>query len=85
MAHANLVADDAEHTGFDWEGGITFGAKTIGEVFALLSNLQFERELRTQLYRVQLFPKRAGSSNSPPHATLGGNKCFLPFKVQGGQ
>jgi len=65
MAHANLAADGAEHTGFDWEGGVTFGAKTIGEVFALLSNLQFERELRTPLYRVQLFRKRAGSSNSP--------------------
>jgi hypothetical protein len=64
MAHANLVADDAEHTGFDWDG-ITFGAKTIGEVFALLSNLQFEKELRTPLYRVQLFRKLGGASNSP--------------------
>lgn len=58
MAHANLVSDDADQTGFDW--GLPFGARTIGETFAALKDLQLVREVRTPLYRVQLFRRSSG-------------------------
>jgi peptidoglycan/xylan/chitin deacetylase (PgdA/CDA1 family) len=52
-AHANLVVDDPHHTGFDWD--CPFGAKVIGEVLADTRPLQLVQELRTPLYRIQLF------------------------------
>ena len=58
MAHANLVSDDADQTGFDW--GLPFGARTIGETFAALKDLQLVREVRTPLYKVQLFRRSSG-------------------------
>ena len=57
MAHANAVVDDASSTGFEWAVG--FGAKVIGETFARVPSLEFLRELRTPVYRVQLFRRRA--------------------------
>ncbi|HVS00991.1 MAG TPA: trifunctional glycosyltransferase/class I SAM-dependent methyltransferase/polysaccharide deacetylase [Thermoanaerobaculia bacterium] len=52
-AHARLVADEPEGPGFDWDH--PFGSKTIGEAFAAVGHLCLEREIRTPLYRVQLF------------------------------
>ena len=52
-AHANLVVDDPHHTGFDWD--CPFGAKVIGEVLTDTRPLQLVQELRTPLYRIQLF------------------------------
>ncbi|HET9179361.1 MAG TPA: polysaccharide deacetylase family protein, partial [Terriglobia bacterium] len=57
MAHANLVVDDQGATGFDWMHG--YGAKFIGETFASVQGLRKVRELRTALYRVQLFRREA--------------------------
>lgn len=57
MAHANLVVDDNHATGFDWMHG--YGAKFIGETFAAMPGLRMVRELRTSLYRVQLFRRDA--------------------------
>lgn len=57
MAHANLVVDDNGATGFDWMHG--FGARFIGETFAATPGLRMVRELRTSLYRVQLFRREA--------------------------
>ena len=50
--HATMVSDDRSVTGFDFN---EIGAATIGEVFSQQPGLDFERELRTDLYRVQLF------------------------------
>lgn len=61
--HASLLADDPASTGFDWEAG--FGAKAIGEGFAALPDLEFVKELRTPLYRVALFRKRATPARGP--------------------
>ena len=52
-AHANLVIDEPGRPGFDWD--CPFGAKVIGEVFAYTHPLRLVRELRTPLYRIQLF------------------------------
>ncbi|MEO6092402.1 MAG: glycosyltransferase [Novosphingobium sp.] len=54
-AHANLVVDEPDVTGFDWR--MPYGAKTIGETFAQAPGLVFEWELWTPLYRIQLFRK----------------------------
>ncbi|HEX5412395.1 MAG TPA: trifunctional glycosyltransferase/class I SAM-dependent methyltransferase/polysaccharide deacetylase [Terriglobia bacterium] len=63
MAHANLVVDDQCATGFDWMHG--FGAKFIGETFAAVPGLRMVRELRTSLYRVQLFRREANLHSHP--------------------
>lgn len=62
-AHANLVVDDPDATGFDWGSG--FGARTILEVFAGTPGLELVRELRTPLYRVGLFRRRADDARLP--------------------
>lgn len=56
MAHAQVIADDSEHTGFDW--GLPFGVKTISEMFTGIGSLRLVKEIRTPLYRIQLFQKR---------------------------
>lgn len=62
MAHANVVIDAPEEVGFNWEHD--FGAKGIGETFAALCELSFVKELRTPLYRIQLFRKRIASAQT---------------------
>ena len=56
MAHANQVIDEPTQPGFDW--GLSFGAKVIGETFAKTPSLQLVKEIRTPLYRVQLFQRK---------------------------
>jgi peptidoglycan/xylan/chitin deacetylase (PgdA/CDA1 family)/SAM-dependent methyltransferase len=62
MTHANMVSDDKSQTGFDFN---EIGAKFIGETFSSEPGLEFIRELRTELYRVQLFRRSHTSTNSP--------------------
>jgi peptidoglycan/xylan/chitin deacetylase (PgdA/CDA1 family)/SAM-dependent methyltransferase len=52
MTHSHMVSDDKSCTGFDFA---EIGAKFIGETFAAIEELQYLRELRTELYTVQLF------------------------------
>src|SRR5260221_1869141 len=73
MAHANLVSDNPSDTGFDWEDH-TLAAKTIGETFSTIECLQLARELRTPLYRIQLFQKV--ETTTEPDVVL------LPLEVQ---
>jgi peptidoglycan/xylan/chitin deacetylase (PgdA/CDA1 family)/ubiquinone/menaquinone biosynthesis C-methylase UbiE len=61
MTHANMVSDDRSETGFDFN---EIGSKFIGEVFASCLDLEFLQELRTELYRVQLFQRAPVASNS---------------------
>jgi peptidoglycan/xylan/chitin deacetylase (PgdA/CDA1 family) len=56
MTHLNMVCDGRSVTGFDSN---EIGAKLIGEVFSSLNTFEFLRELRTPLYRVQLFRRRS--------------------------
>jgi peptidoglycan/xylan/chitin deacetylase (PgdA/CDA1 family) len=64
MAHSCTIADERNQTGFDW-GGL-FGAKTIVGVFGSYPALVLLKELRTPLYRIQLFERRAPDSGPPP-------------------
>ncbi|HEY1120695.1 MAG TPA: polysaccharide deacetylase family protein, partial [Haloferula sp.] len=52
-AHANLVVDEPDKAGFDWD--VPFGSKVIGETFARTAGLQLVKQISTPLYRVQLF------------------------------
>jgi peptidoglycan/xylan/chitin deacetylase (PgdA/CDA1 family) len=66
-AHAHLVIDEPDRTGFDWNH--PFGAKVISDEIAS-SGLQLRKEIRTPLYRVQLFqlaehPSTAELLNAP--------------------
>ena len=67
MTHSNVLIDDPKSTGFDWDHG--FGAKYIGEAFASSPKVKFVKELRTPLYRIQLFQrcdkKSVFSDNKP--------------------
>ena len=56
MAHANLLVDDPDQPGYDWD--MPFGARRIGETFAEIPNLRFIKELCTPLYRIQLFQRQ---------------------------
>ena len=53
-AHANLIIDEPEKPGFDWQ--LPFGAKGISDAL-LATGLQCRKEIRTPLYRVQLYQK----------------------------
>ncbi len=66
MTHANMVSDDRNETGFDFN---EIGVKFIGEAFAGCDGLEFVRELRTDLYRVQLF-RRSTEARVSEEATV---------------
>lgn len=53
LTHANLVVDEPDQPGFDWDH--PFGARVIGDAFNRIDSLAFVKELRLPLYRVQLF------------------------------
>ncbi|MBD2075732.1 glycosyltransferase [Phormidium sp. FACHB-592] len=65
-AHANLVVDEPDRTGYNWDH--PFGAKVIGETFASTSSLQLVKELKTPLYRIQLFQHQQRSWNPFYHS-----------------
>lgn len=56
MAHAHLVVDEPDKTGFNWDH--PFGAAFIATAFQEASRLRLVRELRTPLYRIQLFQRK---------------------------
>jgi peptidoglycan/xylan/chitin deacetylase (PgdA/CDA1 family) len=55
LTHPNVVADDKDNTGFDFN---EIGSRFICREFARTPGLQFLSELRTELYRIHLFQKR---------------------------
>ncbi|MEK7949565.1 trifunctional glycosyltransferase/class I SAM-dependent methyltransferase/polysaccharide deacetylase [Luteolibacter soli] len=63
-AHANLVVDEPDKAGFDWD--VPFGSKVIGETFARTPGLHLVKELRTPLYRVLLFRRTDDASTIVP-------------------
>lgn len=65
-AHANVVADQPDRTGFAWD--VPYGAATISRVFGQVPSLRLVRELRTPLYRVQLYQRGGSAADSalPP-------------------
>jgi peptidoglycan/xylan/chitin deacetylase (PgdA/CDA1 family) len=56
-AHAHLLTDDPEGSGFDW--GLPFGGEVIGETLAAAEPLRLRRMIRTPLYRVLAFESGA--------------------------
>ena len=66
IAHANAVVDDPGETGFDWQVG--FGAQHIGMTMARAGGLELLRELRTPVYRVQLFRRPSAPGHRPAPA-----------------
>jgi peptidoglycan/xylan/chitin deacetylase (PgdA/CDA1 family)/SAM-dependent methyltransferase len=52
-AHANQVVDEPDKSGFDW--GLPFGAKVISDTLSAARGLRLLKEIRTPLYRIQLF------------------------------
>ncbi|MBD0288145.1 MAG: polysaccharide deacetylase family protein, partial [Flavisolibacter sp.] len=55
MTHSHQVIDEPDKPGFDW--GLPFGAKVIGDTFTSLHSLYLIKEIRTSLFRVQLFQR----------------------------
>lgn len=66
-AHAHLVVDDPDQTGFDWAH--PFGARVISDVLAATPGLRLVRELRTPLYRICLYVRddRPGGDPAVEH------------------
>lgn len=75
LTHANVVSDDRNETGFDFH---EIGAKHIGATFASLEGLDFIRELRTELYRVQLFRV---TSHQPTEPNTRSERSSAPREV----
>jgi peptidoglycan/xylan/chitin deacetylase (PgdA/CDA1 family)/SAM-dependent methyltransferase len=63
-AHGNQVVDEPDKPGFDW--GHPFGAKVIGETLLATSGLRLVKEIRTPLYRIQLFRHEASRRVGQP-------------------
>jgi len=61
MAHAHQIVDEPDKPGFDWE--LQFGAKVIGDTFSSMPSLHLIKEIRTPLYRVQLFQNKQESDS----------------------
>jgi peptidoglycan/xylan/chitin deacetylase (PgdA/CDA1 family)/2-polyprenyl-3-methyl-5-hydroxy-6-metoxy-1,4-benzoquinol methylase len=61
MTHPNMVSDDKSNTGFDFN---EIGSKFIAQIFSAIEDLQYVRELRTELYTVQLF-RRSAEARAP--------------------
>jgi peptidoglycan/xylan/chitin deacetylase (PgdA/CDA1 family)/2-polyprenyl-3-methyl-5-hydroxy-6-metoxy-1,4-benzoquinol methylase len=51
-AHAFVLRDNVERTGFDWN---TFGAQAISETLAATESLVLEQSIQTELYRIDRF------------------------------
>ncbi|ESY94677.1 hypothetical protein X738_23390 [Mesorhizobium sp. LNHC209A00] len=51
-AHAFVLRDNIERTGFDWN---TFGAQTISQTFAETEGLVLAQSIQTELYRIDRF------------------------------
>ncbi|PBC10523.1 trifunctional glycosyltransferase/class I SAM-dependent methyltransferase/polysaccharide deacetylase [Mesorhizobium sp. WSM3859] len=51
-AHAFVLRDNVERTGFDWN---TFGAQAISETLAAAEGLVLEQSIETELYRIDRF------------------------------
>jgi peptidoglycan/xylan/chitin deacetylase (PgdA/CDA1 family) len=73
-AHANVVADEPDETGFAWD--VPYGAATISRVFGQVSGLRLLREIKTPLYRIQLYQKvdRASAPVPQPEVSLEPNR-----------
>jgi len=62
-AHALVVTDAPDRTGFDWDE--PFGGQKIGETLAAVPGLTLEHSLGTDLYRIDLF-RRLHDGETPP-------------------
>lgn len=81
MAHANSIADQRDRTGLDF--GAPFGAATIARVFAATAGLALVRELRTPLYRIQLYRRLPPDGARPdPPAIIEAEHGPLPVEVE---
>ena len=52
-ARPGFIIDEPDRTGYSWD--LPFGAKVIGEVLEATRPLRLLREIRTPLYRIELF------------------------------
>ncbi len=81
MAHAHQVIDEPDKPGFDW--GLLYGAKAISDIFCSLPELNLKKEVRTPLYRIQLFQqKSAHIPDAEPAIAYLEQPTPVPFQVE---
>jgi peptidoglycan/xylan/chitin deacetylase (PgdA/CDA1 family) len=68
LAHAHVLADEPDRTGFAW--ALPYGAKLISDVFSSVPGLSLAREIRTPLYRIQLFSNSVDAPMVPEISIL---------------
>lgn len=78
-AHANLLIDEPDRTGFGWPHH--FGAKGIGKAFATDPELTLSAEFWTPLYRIQRFEKRGDGLAKEISRQVGDTAHPLPARV----
>jgi len=82
-AHSNLVVDDPQKPGFDWD--LPFGGRRIGEVILDRTPLRLTREISTPFYRIQCFERKRswlGRRQPAPEITVMNQPVPLPPSVQ---
>ncbi|MER9330835.1 trifunctional glycosyltransferase/class I SAM-dependent methyltransferase/polysaccharide deacetylase [Mesorhizobium sp. M0488] len=71
-AHAFVLRDNMERTGFDWDN--KFGAQAISETLAAIEDLVLERSIQTDLYRIDHFrrmsPQDAATEPTVDHVPV---------------
>ena len=82
-AHANRVDQEPERTNFDWI--LPFGAELIGLTLANTFPLRLIEELRTPLYRIQIFQCDCATMPSPsgPPKLVEMEQSILPLPENG--
>ncbi|WP_436798643.1 SAM-dependent methyltransferase, partial [Mesorhizobium escarrei] len=73
-AHAFVLRDNVESTGFDWDN--QFGAQLISETLAATEGLVLERSIQTELYRIDRFRRL-----SPGHETTEPTIDYAPIRA----
>lgn len=79
LAHANLLVDEPDVTGFGWPH--SFGAKGIGTVFAAEPTFALSKEIWTPLYRVQRFHKGDVDRQADDRIVMAHASTPLPERV----
>lgn len=79
VAHANLLVDEPEATGFGWPH--SFGAKGIGALFAAEPTLALSQEVWTPLYRIQRFRKGDPDHETDGQIVIANASTILPERV----
>ncbi|WJI39067.1 trifunctional glycosyltransferase/class I SAM-dependent methyltransferase/polysaccharide deacetylase [Mesorhizobium opportunistum] len=78
-AHAFVLGDNMERTGFDWDN--KFGAQVISQTLAATEGLVLERSIQTELYRIDRF-RRLSPEELAAEPTVDHVSILAPVEIE---